>query len=320
MLKKSAVAVAAFLCPTPFKATGDGKLPERLLVCPWGRVETNKGPVVVNDRTLRELAVFQARQKFDRIAFDFQHQTLKGVEPVKVAGYGTPEVVAGEGIYLTAITYTPEGADVLPGGHYPDISPSVYRHEDGTVYGLHSVAACRQGEIDGLTLFSAEIEIEIKTASMDYKAQLIALLAALGGTVSPDATDEQITAAVSALAKGGGAPAAMSAEIADMKKRLDGFEVAETNRQKAALVAAAGSAGKVIPLSAEGIAALPVTELSAMIEKLPGGSVPTGDKQKVKDAVGADKKSPMGFSAEPTPTELEIAKLCGLSADDLKLA
>lgn len=158
----SLVALASGL--TLAKPKSENDLPQRILVAPWGETVTRKGKVIVNETTLAVLEAAQLANKFDRVALDFQHNTVKkGAEPVKVAAYGTPEVVKGEGIYLSALEYTPEGKEMLPGGHYPDISPAVVRNDQGEVIFLHSVGACRQGEIDGLTLFSASDSSDIST-------------------------------------------------------------------------------------------------------------------------------------------------------------
>lgn len=152
-------AAAVTLQIHTFRAGTDAPLkdlPSRLLVAKWGDTPSGRGVVRVNERTLALLPANQALRKFDRVALDFQHNTLTGKEPVKVAGYGTPNVVRGEGIWMENIEYTPEGKDVLPGGHYPDISPAIERDAEGTVIFLHSAGAVRQGELDGLIFpFSA---------------------------------------------------------------------------------------------------------------------------------------------------------------------
>lgn len=303
------ISLAAFRAPEPFK-TADGKLPERLLVAPWGKVQTNKGPVEVNKETLKSFSAFQRKKRIDRPALDFEHNTVKKVEPCKVAAYGVAELVEGEGIYLTQLSWTPEGEEHAKGGHYPDISPAVWRDERGVVLGLHSAALCRHGEIEGLTLFSTETD-------MDYRAITITLLSALGAEITEDATDEQITAAVASLKdkadKGGKAPetepAAMSAEEArDLRARLERIETAEAARQRAALVAGATAAGKVIPLSAEEIDRLPLELLGAMIEKLPEGQVPAGQSR----VAGAREVRPVTLSA----SDRELCRLCGVSEEE----
>jgi phage I-like protein len=136
---------------------GDGKeLPNRLLIVPWGKTETIQGPIICNATTLRELPANQARRKRDRVALDFQHNTVEGSqfykgEPAKVAAFASMEVVEGEGIYLSNIEWTPDGKAFAADGHYPDLSPAIITNDKGEVVLVHSAGLVRQGEIDGMT-------------------------------------------------------------------------------------------------------------------------------------------------------------------------
>ena len=106
----------------------DGKeVPTRLLIVPWDKTETNQGPVICNATTAGELPANQARRKRDRIALDFQHNTVEGSqlhkgEPAKVAAFASLEIVEGEGSYLTNIEWTPEVKAFAADGHYPDLA------------------------------------------------------------------------------------------------------------------------------------------------------------------------------------------------------
>lgn len=266
----------------------DKPLPDRLLVAPWGETKTRKGLVVCNARTLAELPGNQATEKRDRVAFDFNHNTVKPgqPEPIKVAGWGIPQVVEGEGLYLTSIEYTEDGADALPKGHYPDISPAVVRDKKtGEILLLHSVGACRHGEIDGLTLFSASDDLRLSTfaamegdddetedsGTVELRSVLIGLINGMNpeAPLADDASDADIATAARAAA------AAMKpADVTAMAARLDAFEATFHKRERAALVKQASAEGKVIPLSAEQIDGLDLTVLEALITGLPV-TVPT---------------------------------------------
>lgn len=199
-------------------------LPDRLLAMPWGITDTNKGRLIVNSTTVGVLPHNQAKGKYDRVAFDFNHNTVDPApadEPLKVAGWGTPEVVPGEGIYLSAIEYTEEGRASLLGGHYPDLSPTLHVNAAGEVIFMHSLAAVRQGEVDGLTLFTptagSKADTALKALSAegmfalsaddyqkpdgepDWRAITIAALNATGASLDDDAESTDILAAVSAL-------------------------------------------------------------------------------------------------------------------------
>ncbi len=320
------VALASGLSLAKPKSEND--LPDRLRVCPWGKTETRKGVVICNETTLADLPGNQAANKHDRVAFDFQHNTVKpGPEPKFVAGYGDPEVVRGEGIYLSNIEYTPEGRAALAGGHYPDISPAVMRNEKGEVIFLHSVGACRQGEIDGLTLFSAgdspdlssfeaeDGEDDADPARADLRGVLLGLIAAIAPDleIGEDATDAALAAAAREAAaklkpaEGDQEPAAMSAE---MSARFTALEARIESRERRALLDQASREGKVIPLSADEIAQMDLTLLESMIGQLP---VTVPMESRIGGAID-------DFQAGPgriTPEAREVARQLGLKPEDI---
>ncbi len=134
-------------------------LPTRLKLASWGRNETVKGPLVINDVTARLLPLNQKSSGFDRVALDFEHNTVEGspefkrtVEPRKVAAYGVPLVIPGEGLFLDDLQYTPAGKEFAR--EYIDLSPTPLQSAAGEVVFLHSAALCRQGAVTDLTFFS----------------------------------------------------------------------------------------------------------------------------------------------------------------------
>ena len=81
-----------------------GKLPTKLKIFNWGKNETVKGPVFLNDKTVKVFEAFQEKTGRDRdLAIDFDHCTVEGSPAfvkgkVKdIAGYGDPELVPGNG-------------------------------------------------------------------------------------------------------------------------------------------------------------------------------------------------------------------------------
>lgn len=117
---------------------GEAGLPPRILILAWGEHDTTKGKVICNDTTMRQLTAYNAAQNWDRIALDFEHNSVPGSptyagEPVKIAGYGTLQLVAGEGIYLLMSSWTREGREFAAGGHYGDLSPVVKVNERNEV-------------------------------------------------------------------------------------------------------------------------------------------------------------------------------------------
>lgn len=314
-------------------------LPARLLVVPWGESKTRKGLVVCGAKTLAEMPGRQRAEKFDRVALDFNHNTAKdGPEPKPVAGFGTPEIVEGEGVYLSAIEYTDEGRRLLAGGHYPDISPAVLRDPQGEVLFLHSVGACRQGEIDGLTLFSAGDGPELSCfeavdeddpdaaddgnrAASELRAVVVGLINAIdpGASLAEDASDGDIATAARAAAEklaggegdgGDAAPVAMAAGE-ELLGKIVALEAKFEARERESLIAEATRAGKVVPLSADEIAGMSLTTLSSLVSGLPV-TVPT--ESRLGGAIDNFAATPGGGI---TPELREVAAQLGLDPADL---
>jgi hypothetical protein len=332
------------------------KLPTRLKVLNWGVNNTVKGPVSVGDHTL---AVFAANQKdtgFDRVALDYEHNTLPGTaafladkEPRKVAAYGTPRVIAGDGIYLEDMEWTPAGKEFAR--EYIDLSPAV-KPENGEVVFMHSTALCRQGAVEDLHFYSVEIPPKAdppmadntnkKEIPVDHKKQLIALLA-----LNADATDDQIfqawTAKVKADAEAltaltaqvkdlatkitafsvdpqstienrkseiGNSVVALTAKVAVLEGNVTAFNAELAKRDRAALVDQAGREGKVIPLTAEQIGAMPIDMLRDMIVKLPA-TVPI-----TALTAGGIREQHLGNVI--TENDKKIAAACGIKLKETK--
>lgn len=135
-------------------------LPARLKLLNWGRNETSQGAVVVGDKTLATLPGNNRARGYAEVAIDFEHNTVAGSaeyqrtkEPRSVAGYGKPEVLRGEGLFLTAIRWTPEGE--ASARNYMDLSPTPELDEQRNVTFLHSLALVRNGAVHDLSFFSA---------------------------------------------------------------------------------------------------------------------------------------------------------------------
>ncbi len=312
----------------------DGQtLPERLLVVPWGTARTNQGDVTCNELTLAVLKANQDAAKYDRVALDFSHNTVPGTEhykgePAKIAALGSLSVEHGKGIFLTNLEWTAEGREHALGGHYPDISPAVRRNDAGEVFFCHSVALCRQGEVDGLTLFSAAIPNEqlMKTGLTELdpaavRATLNVFRAALGlAELSDDSAADAVTTGtqeamdkIAALMKppasGAGAGAGGDAAgVAALSARLDGMERAE-------IVARASREGKVIPLTAEQISVTPITTLTAMVDKL---THTVSLHAKTTEGAQGISVFAAGGSGKASPEMTATLNRMGLSEDDFK--
>ncbi len=179
------------------EAKGSDELPASLIVAPWGCHETSKGRVVINDTTAKELPANHAKWNFDRVALDFNHNTVPGSdsyhgEPAKIAAMGTPEVIPGKGVVLKDLAWTNEGHEFFSGNHYGDLSPTLLFNPKNEAIFIHSAALCRQGAIPGLTAFAAN-PIAEKAAVTDVQARVI-VCALLG--LPTDAPSEEIISAL----------------------------------------------------------------------------------------------------------------------------
>ena len=197
-------------------ALSSEKLPTRLKVLDWGDSPSLNGLVKVNAHSAVNLPVWQERKGWDRIAIDFEHNTLEGTpefthsqEPRHVAAFGVAAIVPGDGVYLDDIEWTPTGHQYA--ADYYDLSPAPLQTRDGTVIGVHSVALCRHGAVPGVHFYTADVSdgVDAKITfhsvtsnqgeeQMDWKKWLTGFVGA-----KEDATDADIeqgfTAKITAL-------------------------------------------------------------------------------------------------------------------------
>jgi len=311
-----------------------GEVPDRLLVHPWGaHAVGRRGKSIVSEKTLVSFAAAQAALKLNgRVALDFRHNTVPGMpayladkEPRKVAAYGKPELVAGEGIYLTSLTWTPEGKDAWTGGHFQDLSPAVFRDKEGHVMALHSVALCDHGEIDGLTIEAAQADAALAShfaalsatlphSPMKPTPELIALLAAIGSTLADDADEATVAQTLTDLTAKIKAESAedkgITALSADFEKRLKAVESERDQAKRDRLKEQAVNAGKVIPLSDDTWNLTPLSVCEDIVANLQPGTVP----MKARTTTTEIKDKPDAFTAD---TEAVFAKM-GLTKADFE--
>lgn len=339
------------------------ELPARLKVLPWGESQSTKGKVVVGGLTLAVLSAEQRKAGFERVALDFEHNTVKGTqayaesqEPRPVAAYGTVEVIEGQGLFLTGLVWTPEG--IRAARNFEDLSPAVRQDAAGEVLFVHSVALTRNGAVHDLQFYSVTTEVETQTQEENEMKGALAKLLGL----KAEATDAEIETAAAAMfpalqvlsaldvAAREALPkllvldagklqglCALSAEdlqakltvlsaVGDSSKstieglvaRLGGieeqvktFSTEKVRSERQAILDRAGREGKVIPLSAEQIAAMDLTVLSTLCEKLPA-TVPV-DQRTVEDV----RTHSAGTQQRNNPNRPQIAAAFGLKPEDL---
>lgn len=196
-------------------ALAGDQLPTELKLLDFGVNQTRKGPVSVGQKTRDTFPRLQRERGFDRVALDFEHNTVPGTkaykessEPRPVAAYGIPQLRA-DGIYLTSLTWTPDG--VKSARNFIDLSPAPELDDNGEVIFLHSAALCRQGAVDGLSFYSVNVPVNAGE-NQNEDALMEKVLAALrkGLGLAETATEEDIGKCLST----------MSAELADAKVKL----------------------------------------------------------------------------------------------------
>lgn len=301
-------------------------MPTRLKLLAWGANATGgKGTYIVNETTMAQLAANQAASNFDRVAFDFEHNTVKGSpnyagEPCKVAGHGTPLVLSGEGLFLDAIEWTAEGREFVGGRHYIDVSPSILTSPKGEVIFLHSAAACRQGATVGSTItLSADVSAKLsmfdptkalkKILGLPDTATEAELQTAADAAIAEMGQDsvQTLTASLKTLKASQPQPGAVSPfaeELKTLKASVEALTKTSVDRERTALLTAAAAAGKVIP---DALKNADLTILSAAIDAIQP-SVPLA-----KQTVTLKAGEVVTLSAEA----LAVAKQLGLAPEEL---
>lgn len=129
--------------------------PERILVLPWGNVESTRGTFTVNAESAAAIVESFAARQLD-LVLDYEHQTLGGKfsapdGKAPAAGWiKSLESVPGEGIYAH-VEWTERGAGHIRSKEYRYLSPVVMvRADDDVAVGLHSVALTNTPAINGM--------------------------------------------------------------------------------------------------------------------------------------------------------------------------
>ena len=282
-------------------------LPKRIKLLAWGANPNIYGaPIVLDDALAASFAAAQKAIGRERIALDFEHNTVEGSpewqnsnEPRAIAAQGTPMVVAGEGLFLDDLTWTKTGT--AHAADYEDVSPALYL-VDGRVAGIHSAALTRTGAVHGLTFqpYSAGIARELTLLS----ASLTPAANPNKDTNMPDTTPapapdlaaliarlDALEAAVAALQQPDACLKTMSARIEAIETARATAEANGEKTQRANLVAQASREGKIIPLSAGAVETVPLAVLKDIVDNMPKGVVPLNASAKP----GTD--APATFSA-----------------------
>ncbi|MBN1512810.1 MAG: hypothetical protein JXB13_12420 [Phycisphaerae bacterium] len=133
--------------------TGD-PVPDRILIAPWGRVDSTNGRFVVDDESAQQVIDAFAAHGTD-LPIDYEHQTLGGryASPSGTApAAGWIQAIEAEpGVGLFArVRWTDAAREHLAAGQYRYLSPvAVVRAADRKLIALHSAALTNKPAIVG---------------------------------------------------------------------------------------------------------------------------------------------------------------------------
>lgn len=142
---------------TLHSATLSGEdIPRRVLVAPWGAVESSSGSFVVDEESAR-LAVAAFDEHGTDLPIDYEHQTLGGVYAspsgqAPAAGW-IKRLIAEPGVGLVAeIEWTQQASERLAAKEYRYLLPvAIIRKNDRKLVALHSAALTNKPAIVGMT-------------------------------------------------------------------------------------------------------------------------------------------------------------------------
>ena len=136
-------------------ALGGSEAPDRVVIVPWGNVESTAGGFVVDEESGR-LAIEAFESHGADLPIDFEHQTLGGEFSAPsgrapAAGWIVAlESVANEGLVAT-VNWTPEGSRLIGKRAYRYLSPvALIRRDDRKLVALHSAALTNKPAIVGM--------------------------------------------------------------------------------------------------------------------------------------------------------------------------
>lgn len=128
---------------------GNITVPKKVMILPYGQVNSTKGDFLVDDVSIREICAFFSSRKLD-VVIDYEHQTL-GTEKAPAAGW--IKNLYGEGTkgLMADVEWTESATLILSQKEYRYLSPVVMRREsDKRATQLHSVALTNSPAINGM--------------------------------------------------------------------------------------------------------------------------------------------------------------------------
>lgn len=334
----SRVALAA--CLLDF---GAPKAPERITLLPAGRFDTppgtrpvqGQGPWHLDEAAAhRVIAEWQGRR--GELLIDFEHQNLRAAEngqPVIAGGWAAPASMRWEpGIGITAaVRWTERARQMIEAGEIRYLSPVFTYDKSGAVLRLLNTTLTNEPALDGFGELLAAAARRLTAEEPTMNPLLRAVLAALA--LKEDATEEQVTAALTALKAKADQVSGLTDQVAALKSQapdpakfapvavvtelrdqVAALTAAQHERDVDAVVTAALAEGKLLPAQEDWARAYGKSDLAGLKSYLAaaqpiaalkgtqtGGQPPAGEK---------------GKGAGLSETELAVCRQMGVTPED----
>jgi phage I-like protein len=159
----------------PATDLADRPVPERILIAPWGHVQSTNGAFVVDDEAASSVADAFAAHGTD-LPIDYEHQTLGGrfsspTGAAPAAGWIKAIESAPQRGLFAQVRWTDEAVEQLGAGQYRYLSPvAIVRKCDRKLVALHSAALTNKPAIVGMTPI-----VNRRAADGDQDAAIVAL-------------------------------------------------------------------------------------------------------------------------------------------------
>lgn len=340
------LSLAALALPS---TTGDAQvlLPSGAFDAPRGAMQGSGPWYLSSDRGQALASALQSRAR--DIPIDYEHQTLRAAtngQPAPAAGWIEPSAIQWDperGLVATSVHWTDRAAAHIAASEYRYVSPVFSYSADGAVLDLYHVALTNTPALDDLpevalaamsSLTSTALEapmddlrervlylLNLPVTTTD--AELLAALDKLKAMLSSDGSTAA-TSLFDALADRDTRIAALSAQVqqapgpdvvADLQRQLAALQQSETDRQRASILTAALSDGRLVhdtPLHAYA-SGLPLDGLQSLVSSLTPIAALTGTQTGGRPPV-TDPQSDL------TPAELAVCSNLGLPVDEYRKA
>jgi len=311
----------------------EGKVPTDIRIMPAGQFQAVDGrPREVPSRAwlitevLAQSIIAKLKAKSDDTLIDYNHGSLEeDPEPEQAiaAGWFHDADYRADGLYATAVKWTPRAEQFILNKEYRYLSPVFYYNPDnGEVTEIDSVALTNTPALDGLDdLIAALSRKHTQDEMMPTDSEQIAAL-----TVERDTEKAKVAQLTVERDEAKQAVAALTTERDELKTKVAALEVekeqiaANTEKQKCAdLIAAALTSGKVLPHAKPYLETkTTVADLTLAIDAFGGNGLTQAllSRQHQKEEPEADSNDAQAIADKATAYQLQQAAL-GREVDDV---